>query len=144
MKKTFASAIALVLSAIMLFALCACGSAWGSIKSAYEKAGYHEVELTEATKNALHLTDEQIEDADAAVHVLTTLTEDTSIGDLLTTKVAIIWEYKNIEAVQKAYKEKLSKEEQEKFDELWKEYQKSDHVNGNCVLILGDEKIFKG
>ncbi len=149
MKKSLATVVALVLSAVMLFALCACGSTWGAIKSAYEKEGYYEITLSDKAKEALNISDEDIKEADATVHFLCTvkLSEDPTVSELLElvnpkTKTAIVWEYKNIEAVQKAYKEDLSESEQEKFDELWAEYQKSDHVNGNCILIVGDTKPF--
>lgn len=146
--KKFAALASLVLSAALLFALCACGSTWGKIKSAYEKKGYHEVELTDDVKDKLGLKDEDVEEADATVHFLTTatLSKDPTLSELaglLTAKYAIVWEYKNIEAVQKAYKEDLSEEQQKDFDKLWEEYQKSDSVNGNCILVLGDKEIFK-
>lgn len=150
MKKKLSVVFALALSAVMLFVLCACGSTWGKIKSAYEKEGYTEIELSEEIKEALHLSDEDTEESDATVHFLTNakVNDDDStlelIAKLLTSKTAIVWEYKNVEAVQKAYKEDLNEEQQEKFDELWKEYQKSDKVNGNCILVIGDAEIFKG
>ncbi len=150
MKKKLSVVFALALSAVMLFVLCACGSTWGKIKSAYEKEGYTEIELSEEIKEALHLSDEDTEESDATVHFLTNakVNDDDStlelIAKIVLSKTAIVWEYKNVEAVQKAYKEDLNEEQQEKFDELWKEYQKSDKVNGNCILVFGDAEIFKG
>ena len=150
MKKKLSVVFALALSAVMLFVLCACGSTWGKIKSAYEKEGYTEIELSEEIKEALHLSDEDTEESDATVHFLTNakVNDDDStlelIAKIVLSKTAIVWEYKNVEAVQKAYKEDLNEEQQEKFDELWKEYQKSDKVNGNCILVIGDAEIFKG
>lgn len=150
MKKKLSVVFALALSAVMLFVLCACGSTWGKIKSAYEKEGYTEIELSEEIKEALHLSDEDTEESDATVHFLTNakVNDDDStlelIAKIVLSKTAIVWEYKNVEAVQKAYKEDLNEEQQEKFDELWKEYQKSDKVNGNCILVIGDAAIFKG
>ncbi len=141
---------ALALVAVMLVGLCACGSAWSKIKSAYEKEGYHEVELTDDIKEAFHLTDEQVKEADATVHFMTTaeIKEDATLADLLKligAKYTVVWEYKNTDALQKAYKEDLSEAEQEKFDELWEKYQKSDIVNENCILIFSSQPdIFKG
>ncbi len=139
----------LTLAAVLLATLCACGSTWGSIKGAYEKEGYHEVELSDEIKEALGLTDDQTEEADATIHFLCTaeLSEDPTVSELVElakAKTAIVWEYKDIDSLKKVYQEDLSESEQEKFDELWEEYQKSDKVNGNCVLIMGDENIFKG
>lgn len=150
MKKKLAIVVsALALVVVMLVGLCACGSAWGKIKSAYEKAGYHEVELTDALKKAFGVKDEDVKEADATVHFLTTaqLSEDPTLSELaglVTAKYAIVWEYTNVDELQKHYKEDLSESEKEKFDELWAEYQKSDVVNENCVLIIGDLSIFKG
>ncbi len=150
MKRKIATIItSLTLVVVLLVTLCACGSTWGSIKSAYEKEGYHELTLSDKVKEKLGLTDEQTKEADATVHFLctATLSEDptiTELAGLLTAKTAIVWEYKNVDALKKAYQEDLSESQQEKFDELWDEYQKSDRVNGNCILIVGDAKIFKG
>lgn len=150
MKKKFAVIVsALTLVAIMLVGLCACGTTWGKIKSAYAKEGYHEIELTDKLKTAFGVKDEDVKEADATVHFLTTaeISEDPTLSQLAglaTAKYAIIWEYKNVEELQKHYKEDLSENEQEKFDELWEAYQKSDAVNGNCILVFGDKQIFKG
>lgn len=151
MKRKLVSIFtSLTLVVVLLATLCACGSTWSSIKSAYEKEGYKEFELTDTIKTAFGLSDEQTEEADAEIHFMTTadIKEDDDLISLGVkvglAKSAIIWEYKNIDAVKKAYKEDLSETEQEKFDELWEEYQKSDYVNGNCVLIWGNKDIFKG
>ena len=150
MKKRIVTIItSLALVAVLLATFCACGSTWGSIKGAYEKEGYYEITLSDKAKESLHISDEDIEEADATVHFLCTvkLSDDptlTELAGLMTAKSAIVWEYKNIDALQKAYKEDLSESEQEKFDELWEKYQQSDRVNGNCILISGDVNIFKG
>ena len=154
MKKKLAVVVtALALVAVMLIGLCACGSSWGKIKSAFERADYTEIELSQEIKEALHLNDETTEEADATVHFLTNakINDDDSALELIAkitlSKTAIVWEYKNVEALQKAYKEDLNAEQQEKFDELWEKYQKSDIVNENCILVFGDSAvrdIFKG
>ncbi len=148
-KKLSVVVTALAIVAVLLVGLCACGSAWGKIKSAYENEGYHEIELTEALKKAFGVKDEDVKEADATVHFLTTaqLSEDPTISELaglVTAKYAIVWEYTNVDELQKHYKEDLSESDKEKFDELWEKYQQSDVVNENCVLIFGDQKIFKG
>ncbi len=153
MKKKLAVVVtALALVAVMLIGLCACGSSWGKIKSAFEKENFHEVELTEQLKKAFGVKDEDVQEADATVHFLTTaeISEDPTLSELaglITAKYAIVWEYKNVDELQKHYKEDLSENEQEKFGELWEKYQKSDIVNENCILVFGDSAvrdIFKG
>ena len=73
MKKRLATIVsALALVAVMLVGLCACGSTYGSIKSAYEKAGYAESEsVSDAQKEIVSTF--LGEDAETAVtiHVLT-------------------------------------------------------------------------
>lgn len=153
-KKSILFTACLLLVAAMMALLCAC-SAYGGIKSAYEKEGYKEFEYSEALKKALgNEAPEDEAEAKYTVHLLTKaeITDDdlnntVALGvklaaSLLKNEVALIWEYKDTASLQEAYKKKLSEEEKEKFDELWAEYQKSPVVNGNCILLLGDQKIF--
>ncbi len=151
MKKKLTVLLCTVLSAVLLFALCACGSTWGKIKSAYEKEGYTEIKVSEKLRAAIEeQTDEKLEESDATIHFMTKakINDDDSDAEILLkaflSPFTVVFEYKNVEAVQKAYKEELSEEEQKEFDKLWEEYQKSDIVNGNCILLIGDAKIFKG
>ncbi len=151
MKKKFAAIVATLLATVMLFALCACGSTWGKIKSAYEKEGYTELKISEKLHDAIEKqAGEKLDEADATLHFMTKakISSDDSDAEILLkaflSPFAIVWEYKNVEAVQKAYKEELNEEQQKEFDKLWDEYQKRSNVNGNCILILGDENIFKG
>ena len=151
MKKKLTVLLCTVLSAVLLFALCACGSTWGKIKSAYEKEGYTEIKVSEKLRAAIEeQTDEKLEESDATIHFMTKakINDDDSDAEILLkaflSPFTVVFEYKNVEAVQKAYKEELSEEEQKEFDKLWEEYQKSDSVNGNCILLIGDAKIFKG
>lgn len=147
MKKRGFFVCCMLLVAVLALALCGC-SAYGGIKTAYEQAGYTEIELTDEIKRALNITDEENEDV-ATVHFFT----NAKIGDddsdaeivikIMASKFALIWEYKDVETLQNIYKEDLNEEQQQKFDELWQEYQKSPRVNQNCILILGDEEIFK-
>lgn len=151
MKKKFAAIAATVLATVMLFALCACGSTWGKIKSAYQKEGYNEVKISEKLRSAIEERIEgKLDESDATLHFMTKAKINSDDNDLeiilkaFATPFAIVWEYKNVDAVQKAYKEELNEEQQKEFDKLWDEYQKSSRVNGNCILVLGDENIFKG
>ena len=152
MKKKLATVVtAFMLVCTMLVCLCACGSTWGKIKSAYEKEGYTEIKVSEKLRAAIEeQTDEKLEESDATIHFMTKakINDDDSDTEILLKAFlfpfTVVFEYKNVEAVQKAYKEELSEEEQKEFDKLWEEYQKSDIVNGNCILLIGDAKIFKG
>ncbi len=148
--KKFVAFVSVLLSAVMLFALCACGSTWGKVKSAYEKEGYTELHISEKLRAAIEeKTGEKLEDSDATLHFMTKakINDDDSDAEILVkaflSSFAVVWEYKNVEAVQKAYKEDLNEEQQKDFDKLWEEYQKRDSVNGNCILIFGDKDIFK-
>ena len=145
----------LALVAVLLATLCGCGSTWSSIKGAYEKKGYYELTLSDTVKEKLPdfmkqiLDPEDAPETDAAIHTLCTvqLSEDptaTELLALLTAKYTVIWEYKNLDALEDFYKNNLSANEQEKADELWQKFQESDQVNGNCVFIYGDKDIFKG
>ena len=70
--KKFTAILSLVLSAALLFALCACGSTWGKVKSAYEKEGYSELKISEKLRAAIEeKTDEKLEDSDATLHFMT-------------------------------------------------------------------------
>ena len=146
-KKGFLFAC-IALAVGMLLVFCGCSS-YGDIKSAYEKEGYKEYEITDVIKEAFKLSDEDVKDAKAAIHFLSTadIGKDDNVLVLLakvaTSKSAIVWEYKDVGALQEAYKEKLSKEEQENFDKLWEEYQKLPTVNGNCILVWGDTEVFQ-
>ncbi len=155
-KKLFATVTSLVLVVAMLMGLCACGSTWGSIKSAYEKEGYHEVNLSDTIKQVIQqfykLDEDDIEEPAATLHFMTKaeIGEDDNVAAILvklalpTSKTAVIFEYKDLASLEKAYKEDLSESEKEKADELWANYQKLDTVNGNCTLLAGDGEIFKG
>ena len=148
MKKKSLLFTCILLTVSMLLVFCGCSS-YGGIKSAYEKEGYKEYEITDVIKEAFNLKDEDIQDSKAAIHFLSTaeIGKDDNVLVLLakvaTSKSAIVWEYKDVDALQEVYKEKLSKEEQENFDKLWAEYQKLPTVNGNCILVWGDQEVFQ-
>ena len=153
-KKVFAVVTSLVLVVAMLMGLCACGSTWGSIKSAYEKEGYHELDVSDAIKETIekvfNVKEEDMEEPAAVLHFMTTaeVSEDDSVAAIIlklgTSKSAVIFEYKDLASLEKAYKEDLSESEKEKADELWAQYQELDTVNGNCVFLVGDGSICKG
>ncbi len=136
MKKKLGLIVsAMALIVVMLVSLCACGSTWGKIKSAYEKEGYEETDA-EATQTAII---EGIfgKDKESAftVHVM-------KKGDGLIASVAIIVEFKSTKEMEEMLKDKVTAEDAKNvYDEL----QKLDTVNGNCFFcgVAGGD-IFKG
>lgn len=147
MKKKGLLLTCVLLAAMLLVVFCGCSS-YGGVKSAYEKEGYKEYELTADIKKAFGISEEDAKDAKAAIHFLTTadITDDdnalTLAAKVLTSKSVIIWEYKDVTTLQDVYKNKLSADEQKEFDKAWEEYQKLPTVNGNCILVWGDPDIF--
>lgn len=147
-KKIGIIVTSLVLVATMLLGLCACGSTWGKIKSAYEKEGYKEVQLSDKIKEALNLEDDT-DGYNVTLHFMTTakLSEEPTLlelAGLLTAKNVIIAEYTNTEELKKYANDHFSDAEKEDAVAAWEKFQQLDSVNGNCMLIIGDSKIFKG
>lgn len=86
MKKKLTAILCTVLSAILLVALCACGSTWGKIKSAYEKQGYTEIKVSDAIREAIEKqTDEKLEESDATIHFMTKakINDDDSDAEII-------------------------------------------------------------
>ena len=135
---------AITLAAMLLLTLCACGgSTWGKIKSAYEKEGYHEVQLSDELKKALNLDQIKEGDVKVTIHVMSNAKEDNALS-LLAGKTAVIMEYKNVNDMKKYMKDQYGENGEKSFEEFWEETQKSDNVNGNCVYMGLADSIFKG
>ncbi len=133
MKRKIATIVtSLALVVVLLATLCACGSTWGSIKGAFEKEGYEEVDISEDLKK-LYESNEDFKAAGdtATIHIMK--------KSLL--EVSIILEFKSNKDMEEALKKHVTKEDAEN---IYEELQKLDTVNGNCFLIVGDTKIFKG
>ena len=149
MKKKLAIVVtALALVVVMMATLCACGSTWGKIKSAYKSEGYNEVQLSDTLKTTLGIKDEDMKDAKATIHVLSTaeLPKDPSAADyakLLVSKNVIVLEFKNMDELKKYAEENYTKEQKEDLEKAWEEFQKLDNVNGNCVLLGIADSIWK-
>ena len=149
MKKKLAIVVtALALVVVMMATLCACGSTWGKIKRAYTSEGYNELELSDKLKETLHISEEDMKDAKATIHVLSTaeLPKEPSLTDyakLLTAKTVVIMEFKNMNELKKYAEENYTKEQKEDLEKAWEEFQKLDNVNGNCVLIGLADSIWK-
>lgn len=118
MKKRLVSIFSTVLLALTLVALlCGCSS-YGSVKSAFEKEGYEEVEdvQTYQTQIKEYLGD----DSDTiTLHVLK--------KGLL--NVAIICEFKTTDEMEQTVKDNKA------LQDAIKDIQNSDYVNGTCVLL---------
>ncbi len=136
-RKLLAIFTSLTLVAVLLTALCACGSTWGSIKGAYENEGYEEVEPSDEMKEFY----ENNEDFKAAADTAT-----LHIMRKQTLTIAVILEFKSNDEMEEALKKHVTKEDAENiYDEL----QKLDTVSGNCFLLFATPltnaaEIFKG
>lgn len=119
MKKLIKVLAVALVGALAVLSLAACGSStYGKIKSAFEKEGYKE---SEDFKSIMAPIEKQLEDADLSVtiHIL---------GKDIT-KVAMILEFKSSKELDK----QLS--DNETLKGMIKDAQKSNLVNGNCLLI---------
>ncbi len=122
-RKIFTVFTSLALVVVLLATLCACGSTWGSVKGAYKKDGYEEVEVSEELKK-LYDSNEDFKAAQdtATVHIMQ--------KDLA---VAVILEFKGNKDMEEALKKHVTKEDAEN---VYEELQKLDTVNGNCFLLF--------
>ena len=119
MKRKVTLLTVLMLTLSMLFALTACNS-YGSIKKAYEDAGYTESEsVQEYQDEIVEAMGEDYENV-CTIHLFT--------KDLL--DFALILEFHSTKDLEEAY------ESSETLKGLVKDLQNSDLVNGNCVLFL--------
>ena len=135
-RKIITIFTSLALVAVLLATLCACGSTWGSVKSAYEKDGYQEVEVSEEVKKMY----ENNEDFKAAADTATVHIMQKSLS------FAVILEFKGNEEMEEALKKHVTKEDAEN---VYEELQKLDTVNGNYFLLFytplsNAADIFKG
>ena len=138
--KKFVRLIALALVAVMALSLVACGSSFGKIKSNFEKNGYTYVEDANSEEKSKMITAE-LENGDITCtpHLFKT---DGFVGfDVY----ALVLEFGSDKDMQKAM------DESETIKGIIKDAQKSELVNGNCLLVpisltKADEmiKIFNG
>lgn len=148
MKRIRLLLTGMALAVGMLLVFCGCSS-YSGILSAYEREGYREYAMTDVIKEAFKISDEDAEDAKAAVHFLTTaeIEKDDDLialtAKVLASKSVIVWEYTDVDALKAAFEETLGEKEKEEFDKRWAEYQKLPTVSGNCVLVWGDSEIFR-
>lgn len=120
MKKKFVVVItSLTLIVFMLSMFCACSS-YGSVKKAFEKEGYTESESVQSYQSQIkEAIGENNEDA-CTVHLM--------VKDTL--KVALILEFKSTDKMEEVIEESAT------LKGMIQDIQKSEIVNGNCVLFF--------
>ncbi len=124
MKRKAALWTSLVLALAMLFALTGCSS-FGSIKKAYENAGYTESESVQEYQDqivaALGEENENYENTCTA-HLFTR--SGLNFG------VALVLEFHSTKALEEMAEESAT------FKGVYEDAQKSDWVKENCILIF--------
>ncbi len=129
MKKFF-KALALVF--VGLLALTSCGNKWAPIQKAFEKEGFvlsSTVEQLAASVEKELKADDESKEIAFTVHAM-----NKSLS------IVVILEFKSTKDLQTAC------EDSETLKGIVKDSQKSDYVNGKCVLLLGNSsalEIFK-
>ena len=126
MKRKAALITTLLLSLVMLFALTACSS-YGSIKKAYEEAGYTESEsLQEYQDKVVEALGEENADYEnsCTVHFF------SKMDGLLDMGVAIVLEFHSTKKLEEMVANSAT------FKGVYEDAQKSDWVKENCVLIF--------
>ena len=121
--KRFISVLACVMLAVVTaVSLCAC-STFGSVKKAYEKEGYEEVEVSDEAKK-------QYENSEDYKKIKDVVTIHIFKKGLL--EWAIIAEFKSTKEMEEALKEHVTAEDAKNiYDEL----QKQPYISGNCMLL---------
>ena len=140
MKKRLSlifSSLALLL--VMIVTFCAC-STYGSVKSAYKKAGWEETEISDTYKKAV--TDMFGEEAaeTLTIHVLKKkVTDDMSPTEKAEASLSyvVIAEFKSTKEMEEQMKKHVTAEDAK---ELAEKIQKLPNVSGNCVYVAGTMK----
>lgn len=136
MKKKLSliiTSVALMLIAIVT--LCAC-STYGSVKSAYKKEGYEEIEISEEYKKyATDMFGEEAADV-ITLHVLQlSVDDDASLADkaAAATSTVVIAEFNSTEDMEENMKKHVTAEDAKEISE---KIQQLDTVSGNCVYVF--------
>ena len=140
MKKKLGIVVtALALIVVMVATLCAC-STYGSIKSAFKKEGYTEVEMTDTQKEQVKSAIGEEYAEKVTIHVLSKESDGSLLGQLASAaSTAIIIEFKSKDDIVDAIGE-------ENAEDAYEKLQKLDTVSGNCMIISVSPdalKIFK-
>ncbi len=126
MKRKAALWTSLVLALAMLFALTGCSS-FGSIKKAYENAGYTESESVQEYQDRIVAAfGEEYEDYEnsCTVHLF------SKKEGLFDSGVALILEFHSTKKLEEATQNSAT------FKGIYEDAQKSDYVKENCVLLF--------
>lgn len=128
MKKQLRICAVIATLVCALICFCSCGK-YNSILKAFEDAGYTEsdtaTDIQQSVKDMVFGKDEDGNEdrSDVTLHVLYK-------GDGLVKATVIIAEFKSDKALEERY------EESKDLQNLVKDLQNSDYVNGNCVLVF--------
>lgn len=137
MKRMMSAAVAMLLLLTMVLSLASCSS-FGTIKGNFEKAGY---ELDSKAESTLSLKTNDGE-VSVTVHKFNKKSDGGVLDSIVSAvSTAIVYEFGSDADLQKAMSEN------EKLMDTFKEAQKSDYINGNCVLMTLNPdavKIFNG
>ena len=120
--KLFTRILAFVLLSVMVLSLVAC-STYGAIFKSFEEAGY--TEIKDDDNNSVKTITAELEKGDLTCDVHFLRKED----GILNTRNVIILEFSSEKELLEAV------EESETLKGLIKDAQKSEFVNGNCVLL---------
>ncbi len=134
MKKNCMLFSCLLLAVSMLLVFCGC-SAFGGIKSAFEKAGYEEVGLSDEVRSFYENTEEYKKISDVIkIHIMQKKSTGDALGDILDKlTVAVIAEFNSNEEMEQALKDHVTDNDAKNiYDAL----QKLDNVSGNCLLLF--------
>ena len=147
MKKKVSLFSCLLLALSMLLVFCGCSS-YGGIKSAFEKEGYEEAELSQEIK-AFYENSEEYQKISAVVKIHVMQKKPTGeglLGDLANKlTISVIAEFNSTEDMEEALKAHVTAEDAKN---VYEELQKLDVVSGNCFLLYSTPgsngaKIFK-
>ncbi len=134
-KKLTAIFTALTLVVVMLATLCGCSS-YGSIKSAFQKEGYEETDLSEKYESSVTAIMGNDYKETVSVHCLKKESdEDDGILGAIAGSIGyvVIIEFKSNSDMEEYLKDKVSADEAE---EVYDKLQELDTVNGNCFLVV--------
>ena len=146
MKKKGLLFSCIVLAVSMLLVFCGCSS-YGGVKSAFEKEGYKETEVSETVKKLYENLEEYKQISKVVkLHILQKESTGEGLDSFNMFNVAVIAEFNSTEEMEEALKSHVTAEDAKSiYDEL----QKLDVVSGNCFLLYAAPgtkcaEIFKG
>ncbi len=148
MKKLLTRLLCMALLAVLTLTLVSC-STYGDILDEFEADGYTEVSTDEDEIAKTLVAETQKGNLKCTVHVLKAPTEDNGglLGSLVGAiegllKTVVVLEFDSDDDLEAAIAENGS----ETLKGMLKDAQKSDYVNGNCLLVTIDptaKEIFK-